>query len=328
MKILSIARYAEWWEYKLPPLLSIGYATLLLNQENIFSNGRSILLILLSLIIGAVYVSITNDITDIKDDLAAGKVNRMANKSTLTKLALPVLCIFIGFLFLAFLYRPDHLSCIFYIIPWMSFSLYSFKPIRLKNKGIYGVFADASGSHIFTSLLMISFLCFATNNTINFLWMGLVAIWATCYGIRGILWHQFHDRDNDLKSSVITFATLRNPNQFRFTERAILGVELLATIGILLMLNNAIVYAAAFIYMLLVFFRYKKLHLFPIIIIESRKQYQIVMLDFMQVLFPVSLLIFAAFTQTNGWIILTIHLLLFPFKTIGIFKDLRNIVLH
>lgn len=324
MKIVKAFRHIEWWEYKLPPLLGIAYATLLFNNQNIFTQGLYILLALISLIAGAVYVSIINDIADIKDDAAAGKQNRMEKLPFFVKLLLPGICLITGLLFIIFLYWPDYLSCLFYSIPWIAFSMYSFKPIRLKNRGILGVLADASGAHIFTSLLMVSYMCFRTNQQVNTAWICLIGIWAACYGMRGILWHQFHDRENDIRAHIETFATKRNPQKFNNIEFIILSVEVSALLCILFLLNNFLVYAGFVLYLLVVFVRYRKLHRMPVIIIAPERPHQILLQDFAQVFFPVSILMYAAFTQSDGWIVLLIHLLLFPFRTLQVIKDLKN----
>lgn len=324
MKIIKVFRHIEWWEYKLPPLLGVAYATLLFYNQNIFNKGVNILLALISLIAGAAYVSIINDIADIKDDAAAGKQNRMKKLPLFVKLLLPGICLITGFFFIIFLYWPDYLSCLFYFIPWMAFSMYSFKPIRLKNKGILGVLADASGAHIFTSLLMVSYMCFCTNQKVNTTWICLIGIWAACYGIRGILWHQFHDRENDIRAHIETFATKRNPKKFNNIEFLILSIEVSVLLCILFFLNNLLVYAGFVLYLFVVFVRYRKLHMTPVSIIAPERPHQILLLDFAQVFFPVSILLYAAFTQHNGWIVLLIHLLLFPFKTLQVIKDLKN----
>ncbi len=328
MSVLKILRHVEWWEYKLPPLLSIAYATLILNDQNIADHAITVLLTLLSLVVGATYVSIINDITDVKDDLAAGKSNRMAGFRPALRILFPAICLFLGFLFFIFFYWPDQLSCFFYLIPWILFSMYSFYPVRLKNRGIWGVFADAGGSHIFTSLLTVSVMYYAFQKMVDHTWLLLVGIWALLYGMRGILWHQFHDRNNDIRSGITTFATERSPSSFRKPERIILFVELLATSGIIIKLNNPFVYTAITVYAILVVLRYRKMGQQPVIIIEpASRSYQILMLDFMQALFPLSLLLYASLYQPGGWIVLLIHITLFPFKTLQILKDLKRCII-
>lgn len=326
MKLLKILRYAEWWEYKLPPLLGIGYATLLLLNKNIFEYSRYIFLVLISLIIGAIYVSVINDVTDIKDDLAAGKTNRMAGLPAFLRWLLPIGCIIIGVCFIIFFYYPHFLSCLFYTAPWVLFSLYSFKPFRLKNRGLFGVLADAGGSHIFTSLLIISSLTFFSGEKINVAWLVLVGIWALCYGMRGILWHQFTDRQNDIKSGIETFATKRNPHNFIIAEYIIIAIEIACLLCIIALLFNIYVIVAFLLYIILAILRHKKLYLQPVAITTSNTPFQILLLDFMQVFFPLSLLLYATVTQQNGWVVLVMHLILFPVKSVQVLKDVKKII--
>ncbi len=322
MKILNIIRSSEWWEYKLSPLLGIGYATLLLFHQNIFDHAGWLLVILVSLIIGAVYVSIINDITDIDEDLASGKKNRMAGLSKKWLFILPAICIIIGLYFIFFVYYPDRLSMLLYTIPWIAFSLYSFRPVRLKNRGIFGALADASGSHIFTSLLMVASVSFITGNNINWLWFFSFAIWACCYGLRGIFWHQFTDRENDLVSGVNTFASQIPPSKFKPYEIVIFIIELCCLLTILIILSNPFAIIALVFYVLLVYIRFHYFKQEPVIILTPDKPYQILMLDYWQALFPVSLLLYAAYHQQNTWIVLLIHVLLFPQKLSLIVKNI------
>src|ERR1043166_3388662 len=103
-KILRIIRSGEWWEYKLSPLLAIGYATALLNSTSVYRVAPWLLLILISTIVGATYVSVINDITDIQEDLAAGKNNRMSKINTRLRWIIPTCCAAVGVLFLIFFY--------------------------------------------------------------------------------------------------------------------------------------------------------------------------------------------------------------------------------
>lgn len=322
MKFLNIIRSSEWWEYKLSPLLGIGYATLLLFHQNIFDHAGWLLIILLSLIIGAVYVSIINDITDIDEDLASGKKNRMAGLSKKWLFILPAICIAIGLYFIFFVYYPDGLSMLLYTIPWISFSLYSFRPVRLKSRGIFGALADASGSHIFTSLLMVASVCYITGKNVNWFWFFSIGIWACCYGLRGILWHQFTDRDNDLVAGVNTFASQTTPSKFKPYEIAIFIIELCSLSAILILLANLFAIIALILYVFLVYLRYYHFKQEPVMILTTPgKPYQILMLDYWQALFPVSLLIFASISQEKAWIVLLVHLILFHQKLLQITKD-------
>lgn len=326
MSFSRFIRSHDWWDYKLPPILAVGYATLLLGNKNIFDYYGYIALILLSVIIGAIYVSIINDISDIKVDLKAGKANKMASLPKAVRRLIPLICIVVGIGFIYFFYYPDIVSCVFYILPWITFSMYSFPPFRLKNRGIWGVLADASGAHIFISLLMVSRLSYLSGQAIDYSWLMAVALWATCGGVRGILWHQFTDRDNDIRSGIETYATRRNPADFKNIEWIILGTELAALLFMLYMINNTLVYIAMGIYWILMLLKYKRLSQKPIPILHQNPSYQILLLDFTDLFFPVAMLLYASFTQPNAWIVLCAQLLLFPARWVLMLKDVYRII--
>ena len=88
------------------------------------------------------------------------------------------------------------LSLIFYLAAYLAFSLYSISPFRFKNRGVLGVIADASGAHLFPSLFVASSMMHNMHISIDPYWLVIVGVWSFAYGLRGILWHQFWDREN------------------------------------------------------------------------------------------------------------------------------------
>lgn len=320
---LSIIRSSEWWEYKLPPLLAIGYATAIKADGQFIKSISHLLFLLFSLVIGAAYVSIINDMADIDEDAASGKSNRIAKINPKIRWVFPTICVLAGVLCGCYFY-PDRLSILLYTIPWICFSLYSFRPIRLKNRGFWGVLADAGGSHIFTSLLMISSISFVTAQSIDWLWFISTGVWALCYGVRGILWHQFYDRKNDIQAGLNTFAVYTDPKRFKTMEIFIFLVELLAMAIMLFCVHHMLPVIGLLIYLLVAYSRTYRLNYIPVIIIASEEQpYHILMADFYQVFFPLSLLCTATMKEPYVFIILIIHIVLFPKKTITALKDLR-----
>ncbi len=316
----------EWWEYKLPPLLAIGYAAALKSGTSFIDLVPHILFLLLSVTIGAIYVSIINDLTDIEIDLASGKKNRMANVSTLWRWLLPVTCLLIGAIFMYYFY-PDRLSLLLYLMPWMCFSLYSFEPVRLKDKGIWGVFADASGSHIFTSLLMISSVSFYAGAAIDWFFFCSTAIWAFCYGLRGILWHQFYDRDNDITAGVNSYAVNVSPQQFKSKEVFLFLLELTAISVMLLRIQLILPFVFLLLYGALSLIKIYSLKDIPVIIISPDKHFFILMGDFYQVFLPIALLITAAAKDPYVVLVLIVHVALFPKNTSNALRQFRDFLL-
>lgn len=324
MKLLKFTRYSEWWEYKIVPLLSVGYATLFLADVPFsYKLCLSLGLIISSIIIGAIYVSVINDITDVAEDQKAGKFNRMTKVNMPVRLLIIFFCLSCGF-FYSYIFYPDWLGILFYAGAWLVFSAYSIPPIRLKKRGISGVLCDAMGAHLFPALLMTTHLIYLNNiGNISYLWYWAIGSWSFFYGLRGILWHQFFDRSNDLQSGTTTYATRIAPENFKPNEWLIFGLELISFSLILSYVLNIYILIALVLYIILVVLRKKKLNYqISLIITPSSMPHQLLMNDFYLVFFPLALLISYSLTNNCAWILLLSHLLLFPKKTLIVIKDL------
>lgn len=326
MEVLKIARSGDWWEYKIPPLLAVGYATVLLSAVSMFSAALHLLLLLAALMVGAIYVSIINDITDIHEDLASGKANRISKIPARFRWILPALCLLAGVGF-TYTFFADKLTVFLYLMAWISFSLYSIPPVRLKKRAGWGVIADASGAHLFTSLFMVSGVSFFTGQNINWIWFASVGVWSLCYGLRGILWHQFSDRENDINAGVRTFATLVEPQKFNASATMLIVIELIAFAGMLIVNFHIITWVLLAIYVLMVFDRRRKFGMEIISVISpGDKPYQILMGEFYQVFFPLALLAAAALQDYYACIILAVHILLFPKNILLIFSNIFELI--
>ncbi len=262
--------------------------------------------------VGAVYVSIINDLTDMDDDFAAGKRNRMSNIPPAWRWTLLSTCLLAGCLF-GYLMWPDTQSLFFYAMAWIAFSLYSIRPFRFKNRGVFGVLCDASGAHLFPSLLMVSGMSHSAGQPADGLWIYSVGVWAFCYGLRGILWHQFADRENDLSAGLNTFATAWSTRRFVPYARAIFATEAAALLVMLCYLSIPVLWVSLLAYAGLAYIR-RRFYGQRIILVIARHDgaRQILMEDFYQVFFPMALLLSASLTEPMMWIALVVHLLLFP----------------
>lgn len=322
MEQLKFTRYSEWWEYKLVPLVSIGYATLLLTGTPIDQAILQLLFLLAAIVVGAVYVSVINDLTDISEDALAGKQNWMARTKPVFRILILIFCLTCG-IFCGYLIYPDRLGLFFYAMAWIVFSLYSIPPFRLKKRGIWGLLCDAMGAHLFPTLLITTNLIYLNQNPMSVFWYLAIGLWTLLYGLRGILWHQFYDRNNDLKSGTTTFASRIQPENFKIQEFIIFGLELGAFSIILFYTLNQWVLLALILYISLFLirrfvFKYQSC----LIIAPYDKPYQFIMNDFYLVFFPLSLLFTLILSSHYGWIIVCAHLILFPQKTIMVIKDL------
>lgn len=319
MKALKVIRSSEWWEYKMPPLLAVGYATALMNGKSIYDSSLHIGFLLLCIIAGAIYVSIINDITDIEDDRASGKHNRLSRFTPAVRGMLLAASIIPG-LICAWFLSANALALILYIASYVAFTLYSLAPFRLKNRGIAGVMADASGAHLFPSLLMVAGVSYFNDYDINWIWFAAVGVWALMYGLRGILWHQFADRENDLSIGLQTFATNKDPQSFRRHSFTIMITELIALAVMLACIGKLWPVIALMAYLLLLAVYQKKVEIIAIVP-PANRQWHILMSYYYQAFFPLALLLESAVDFTSVWIVMAVHLVLFPGIILNIIID-------
>ena len=325
---LKFTRYVEWWEYKLPPLLAVAYGTVIYYGHPIQEVIKPLVFLLLAIIVGAAYVSVLNDITDVKEDLKAGKSNSMASLPVGSRYAIIVFILFIGICFGFFIY-PDWIGVLYYTLAYVVFSLYSIRPFRFKERGLLGIACDAMGAHLFPALLLTSNLIHIMKVEGTMEWYLAIGCWSLLYGVRGILWHQFHDRENDLKSGTNTFATEINPRTFQSVEVVLFIIELLAFLSFISFIVDGFILAAALLYLSLSILRLRIFkRTFRMIVTYPYEKYQLLLNDFYIVFLPITLLLIIGREQPIAWLILCFHLTLFPMNTITAIQDYLLSVRH
>jgi len=210
-------RSHDWWLYKIPPLLAIAYAEILLMDIPAIPAIVTVLALLFSISSIAAYGHIVNDSFDIKVDQQAGKSNAMAQFQPKQRFLFCLLFVATGFA-VPILMKFGTLAIILLAINYLLPTLYSAPPLRLKERGIWGILSDAAGAHLVPTLFVAAtFLHLSTAPQPNALTFSvLAAAWAFFVGLRGILLHQLWDRDNDLNSGVDTFVTQVELESVRF----------------------------------------------------------------------------------------------------------------
>jgi 4-hydroxybenzoate polyprenyltransferase len=154
----------------------------------------------------AVYGYVLNDITDIEEDRRAGRRNRMAGVSWSKRVAFlvlsPVLCFA-----LAWLLGVDRMILALLGINFLLPTLYSVPPVRLKERGLWGVLADAGGVHAIPTATMAwsAVSGVDSGDTAASVFISAAMACAFFTGLRGILIHQSADRDVDRSAGVVTF---------------------------------------------------------------------------------------------------------------------------
>jgi len=312
MRLNELTRAHEWWDHKTPQVLSLAYATALLASASMFSLlAPAFLMIFASLIAMAIYASIINDFTDLEIDRACGKSNMMDKLQPLTRLSLVLLSLCVVGIACFFIY-PNIYGLIFYLLIILSISLYSFAPFRLKNRGIWGVISCASAEHLFPTLFAVAVIGYYADFKVSAIWLVPVSVLSFLFGVRSILWHQFLDRENDEQSGMNTYATCTNPDSFRNKSVVIVVLELISLSVILYQLKLMLPIIFLLLYLVFIGLR-KRIFKSEIVVVLTPKDsyFQIFMLDYYALFFPVSLLICAALIQPLSWIVLVIHIGMF-----------------
>ena len=326
-------RAGEWWEFKLAPIFAAFYATALTLRVPMGSLWFAALTVLLALVPGAAYVSVINDITDRDEDLAAGKRNRLAGRSRAYAAALVSITAGAGIVF-CYLWRRDTLLLSVYLAAWLAFSLYSLPPFRWKTRGILGVLCDASGAHLFPTLVAVVLAFRAAGKPVSAPWILAIGVWTFANGIRGILWHQLTDLEHDRHAGVRTFAQRHAPHvAARLGTFVAFPLELIALAAMLWQMRSVSPVAALAAYLVLTAWRLRYWAV-NAVIVAPKPRFLIVLHEYYDAWLPVSILIASALRYPYDWIVLAIHLLVFPTRTrlalgdaIKVLRELRYRVL-
>ena len=318
--LIGLIRADEWWEYKLVPALSTFYATALVLHVAVSSLWAGAVTLLLSIAAAAAYVSVINDVTDRADDLRAGKRNRVADRSRPIVAAVLAATVCAGFIFV-WLWQEDVqlLSC--YLATWLAFSLYSFPPFRFKKRGVLGLLCDAAGAHLFPALVAVFIACRGAQRAVSGAWVASVAVWALAYGLRGILWHQLTDVENDRAAGVLTFARRHPRAAPAIGTFVVFPLEIGALAAMLWQIRSPWPPAFLVLYALYAI-RARRRHTKPVIVAPKPRSF-IVLQEFYTDLFPVALLVAASVHDLWVLVVLTAHFLLFPQAVVHAIRRLR-----
>jgi hypothetical protein len=265
----------------------------------------------------AAYVSLVNDVTDRADDRRAGKINRMAGRPAWLLTLLLAVPLSVAVLF-GFLWRDDVPLVTAYLGAWAAFSLYSVPPFRLKRRGILGVIADASGAHLFPTLVAAFLSLRAAGKAIDPIWIGAVAAWAFGCGLRGILWHQLYDLEADRKAAVQTFVLRHSRHSaVRLAAYVALPVESVALAVLLWRMQSPWPVPFLLLYAAIATLKSRMWDV-AIVIAEPRERYAILGQEYYTLLFPLGILLSSALRHPADWVVMLAHVLVFPAPAVSV----------
>ena len=205
-RLLRLVRGQDWWFYKIPPMLAAGYATALVFDVPVRHTLVALAAVLAAVCAVASFGYVINDLFDIAQDRRAGKRNTMARigpTGRAVALALPLLAGFAIIIAIGGGRTALGLLAVNFALP----ALYSIPPVRLKERGVLGVIADAGAAHLLPTALMVTAVLPIERQVTTFGWWFLATAcgWAFFSGVRGIIVHQVADRAADRRADVETF---------------------------------------------------------------------------------------------------------------------------
>jgi 4-hydroxybenzoate polyprenyltransferase len=237
--IARVVRAANWFTPKIAPLTAVAYAQILFSG---LSPGEALPRLLAGIAalcgVGA-FGHVVNDIFDIEEDRRSGKDNAFDHRSSLQKVLITGVClglVFIPAVLGGFSGEDILLLCVNCLLP----TIYSIKPFRLKEHGLWGVACDALGAHVVPTAFMLSLFSIRSPiTTENRTWQVVLLIWSLLTGIKNILRHQLYDRDRDIFTRTLTFVSVADPNRVaKVLSKVIWPLELVAFVTVVFLMRR------------------------------------------------------------------------------------------
>ena len=204
----------------------------------------------------------------------------------------------------------------------ISYSFYSIPPFRFKLNKYLSILTDALGAHCLATLFIIAYAYEVTNITFDPTWVFFITVWSLSYGIRCIIWHQFKDKDIDIKTGILTFGNAPDPKPLNAIISFFFIIEIIFLFSIIFYLKSSLVFIFLFIYIFFLILRHYIYNSKIIVAKPFSQYYQIIFAEFYEFYFPISMLILNTHNCFNSVVFLIFQLLLFPNRIFNLFNEL------
>jgi hypothetical protein len=154
-----------------------------------------------------------------------------------------------------------------------------------------------------------------------FIFLG---VWLLCFGLRGILWHQLADKENDKASGLLTVVQNMSEAQLVRLGIVIVTLETIAFTGYIMFNHLYLIFPGLIFYFIYIWMQFKNDHIVQILIDPKAKQYRIFLFEYYQVFLPISVLIAYVFKNPINITGLLFHCFLFHSNILRICKDIKK----
>lgn len=200
-------RANEWWFGKAMLMMGLVYFFVLWFDIS-FSIFIQVVIPSLATIVGfAAFGYLVNDLFDRKADARANKKNTLQGKSPIYIASLFGAALL--FVFVPWLFLPSNKWIYILIGVELSlFLIYSIPPLRLKEKGLWGVGIDALYAHALPAIIAGYTYVLIAKEEVAFEQFLILFLWQFSAGARNILMHQHDDKEADLIANTNTYIAL------------------------------------------------------------------------------------------------------------------------
>lgn len=309
-----LIRAHEWWHYKIPLALAVAFAFAWMNRIPFSMLVLPTGLMVLASASAGIWASVINDFTDLDQDRLAGKSTPMMQLSPPSRRAVVAGSVLLNAAAALALQRYP-VSLLLLVANWITFVVYSVPPIRIKERGALGVIAIALGEHVLLGLLAVSLVLETTGMPLASApapWLLAYLGWSTAYGMRGIIWHQILEIQNDRRAGCKTLgASIGETRLARIGEWYVFPFEIFCFFLLLLLSHDSIFPVLLPIYAITEWLRCKCWGC-NMVIAAPKPNMRFIMLEYYQIYFPFAFLILALRSDRSAIFLIVAFILIFP----------------
>lgn len=311
--LVNLTRINQWWDFKLSLPIGVACAYAFCNGISAQIFQTQMALLLLCGTTAALFASLINDLSDLEQDKEAGKTKTVAGLSPMQR-ALAMLLSTVLVCITAYLLRFNILASLIYIAIAFVFVAYSVYPLRLKNRGLWGISAVALGEHMLPTCLSLVLLFPFARQSESFQWLAFAGICSFAFGMRGIIWHQISDQGADRASGCKTAATTYGAEWLNsFANKIVFPCEIVGLLGMLMLLGKdgfAIALIALLLSALVEYLHVKYMQA-NLIIVSVKENARFALFEYYQLFLPVAMLLALIGNDYHYSSVVVIYLLLF-----------------
>ena len=315
-------RHRAWWFNKIPLSVFLGTA-LVAGNPLTPTAGAAILALVAAVSCAANYGYAVNDLFDLDEDWRGGRVNAAANLPlwhiwTIVALsgaaALALATAAAGLAGLA-------LTSAELVLPL----LYSIPPVRVKERGVPGILADALAAHVYPALLALLIVEGLGLHSIGGTLAATIVLWSLATGLRGILSHQLQGAEHDQMAGLSTIVHwIGHREVASFVVFFILPTEVACFTAAILQLHSGFLLFAWAVYVAYECLK-SALDVFPVVVFTRRGQRYLPFVDegFYKVWGPMAASVAAALTDPIYLFLLPLYFVLFKTRISMEFAQVR-----